>query len=47
MINAWLAGRMTTEELHSEMMDPEYLRWLREDYIMSLWDRWEDMWNQR
>ena len=40
MIKAWLAGSMSTAELHTEMMDPEYLRWLRSDYVLALIDHY-------
>ena len=40
MIEAWLNGRLTTAELHTEMMDPEYLRWLRSDYVLALIDHY-------
>lgn len=35
-IEAWLSGSYTTEELHSELTDSEYLRYIRDSY-------WEDL----
>jgi hypothetical protein len=42
-IEAWLAGEYTTSELHSELTDSEYLRWLRSDYAEELYCRYESL----
>jgi hypothetical protein len=42
-IEAWLAGEYTTSELHSELTDSEYLRWLRSDYAEELICRYESL----
>jgi hypothetical protein len=42
-IEAWLAGEYTTSELHSELTDSEYLRWLRSDYAEELFCRYESL----
>jgi len=39
--DAWVDGSLTTAQLHDEMTDSEYLRWLRDDYALELIYRYE------
>ncbi len=42
-IHAWLAGNISTADLHEELTDSEYLRYLDCDYYEELWCRYESL----
>lgn len=42
-IHHWVDGHISTDQLHCELTDPEYLRALRDEYAERLIDRWWDI----